>query len=273
KQTENPVPQPLRHLLQYSGLKPYQIKKVEERLALLTKHKTAKPDAWIRAMRANFYDAFVETQQEKHITQHKETLKEILSEAETSASRFESIGDFLHFIEMYRESQQTAKHNTSSDRITLSTIHRAKGLEWPCVFIIGANDNNLPHTAAQKAGDLKDTRFVAKKQDIDAGIEEERRLLYVAITRAKERLFICSPKFYQGQNVEVSRFLNEAYGLSDTKPQPNTLNTVVVKAYLCQSKSCNVFMRIKAGEKPAPLRECPKCNGDMLLGKKRVPLT
>jgi len=68
--------------------------------------------------------------------------------------------------------------NTDSTRITLSTIHSAKGLEWRVVFIIWALDGRFPSV---------------KSMNTPESLDEELRLLYVAATRAKERLFITSP--------------------------------------------------------------------------------
>ncbi|MAG92130.1 MAG: ATP-dependent DNA helicase [Planctomycetaceae bacterium] len=67
------------------------------------------------------------------------------------------------------------------DYLILSTIHSSKGLEWDSVFVIHAADGNIPSDMATKN---------------EAEIEEERRLLYVAMTRAKNRLFVCHPQRY-----------------------------------------------------------------------------
>ena len=84
-----------------------------------------------------------------------------------------------------------------ADRITLMTLHASKGLEFRCVFIIGLEDGIIPLYRAKEL----------------AEIEEERRLLYVGITRAKERLFLCRAKKRKWQNayknLEVSPFLKK----------------------------------------------------------------
>ncbi|MDR2756589.1 MAG: ATP-dependent helicase [Planctomycetaceae bacterium] len=67
-----------------------------------------------------------------------------------------------------------------NDYLTLSTIHSAKGLEWNSVFVIHASDGFIP---SDKATDTE-------------GIEEELRLFYVALTRAQQNLYICSPKYF-----------------------------------------------------------------------------
>ena len=89
------------------------------------------------------------------------------------------------------------------DFLVLSTIHSAKGLEWDSVFVIHVADGNIPSDMA--TGDAEE-------------IEEERRLLYVAMTRAKNRLFVCYPQryYFRGRRrsdahgfSQLSRFLTD----------------------------------------------------------------
>jgi DNA helicase-2/ATP-dependent DNA helicase PcrA len=86
------------------------------------------------------------------------------------------------------------------DYLVLSTIHSAKGLEWDCVYVIHASDGNIPSDMATGSPE---------------GIEEERRLFYVALTRSKRWLYVCYPLRYYysggfGQSygyAQLSRFL------------------------------------------------------------------
>jgi DNA helicase-2/ATP-dependent DNA helicase PcrA len=85
-------------------------------------------------------------------------------------------------------------------KVNMMTIHASKGLEFPVVFIAGAEEGLMPHArAVEEAG--------------DAGVEEERRLFYVAVTRARDRLFISSCQKRRKLNATVdctpSRFLDE----------------------------------------------------------------
>jgi len=84
------------------------------------------------------------------------------------------------------------------ETVSLSTIHAAKGLEWDAVVILGASDNSLPHYRAVNEGGSE-------------GLNEERRLAYVAITRAREMLLITyptAPAPGQEKEQEISRFLS-----------------------------------------------------------------
>lgn len=84
-----------------------------------------------------------------------------------------------------------SQHEPTKDAITLSTIHAAKGLEWETVFIVGLNDGVIPISFAKT----------------EAEIQEERRLLYVAITRAKKELWLSYVTSDQGREKVPSRFL------------------------------------------------------------------
>jgi DNA helicase-2/ATP-dependent DNA helicase PcrA len=99
----------------------------------------------------------------------------------------ESLSQFLANVALSSEIQPEGESEASQAQVTISTIHAAKGLEWPVVFIPAAYDGSIPHSRAD---------------DID----EERRLLYVAMTRAKALLYICYPlKNSQGGMIQVIR--------------------------------------------------------------------
>ena len=82
------------------------------------------------------------------------------------------------------------------DSVTLTTMHSAKGLEYDTVFIIDANEEITPHKKAITAEE----------------IEEERRMFYVAMTRAKNNLKIMYAKERYNKELEVSRFVREIMG-------------------------------------------------------------
>jgi DNA helicase-2/ATP-dependent DNA helicase PcrA len=92
-------------------------------------------------------------------------------------------------------------HDESAESVSLMTLHAAKGLEFPAVFIAGLEEELLPHA-----------RSISEGAD-DEGLEEERRLLYVGMTRAQERLFLsfAAYRMHFGQTSSrlPSRFLDE----------------------------------------------------------------
>lgn len=102
------------------------------------------------------------------------------------------IGNFLDWVNLQGIEQQS-QINEEKNEVTMCTIHAAKGLEWTCVVVVGVAEGIFPHKRATTA--------------------EERRLFYVAITRAKDRLIVTNPKSRQtfGKITEhkPSRFLGE----------------------------------------------------------------
>jgi ATP-dependent DNA helicase UvrD/PcrA len=112
-----------------------------------------------------------------------------------AAERFTSVPELLKYIDDTIRAAEEAKRDKTADRVTLCSLHRSKGLEWPAVWIIGANENILPHKRAED-------------------IEEERRLFYVGITRAMNHLTVsCVRTAAIGARVvtlDESRFISEA---------------------------------------------------------------
>ncbi|PTA69353.1 UvrD-helicase domain-containing protein [Deinococcus arcticus] len=139
-----------------------------------------------------------------------ENLDELINAAQEWAQEHEgTIADFLDDAALLSsvDDMRTKAENKGApeDAVTLMTLHNAKGLEFPVVFIVGAEEGLLPSRGALvEAG----------------GIEEERRLFYVGITRAMERLFLTAAQnrmqFGKTNAAEDSRFLEEIEGHFDT---------------------------------------------------------
>lgn len=122
-------------------------------------------------------------------------LMEVMKEIEERAKAFKTIEDWFAHIEEYSEElkRQAMQQNTNSDAVTLMTMHSSKGLEFDTVFIIGANESITPHKKAETKEDM----------------EEERRMFYVAMTRAKKKLVISYTKEKNGKQLSQSRFVGE----------------------------------------------------------------
>lgn len=105
-----------------------------------------------------------------------------------------NLGDFLEEISLVADQ---ANHSEDGNVVTLMTLHSAKGLEFPVVFLVGMEEGLFPHNMSI----------------MEDNIEEERRLCYVGITRAKERLYLTNAKrrmLYGKDQVNVpSRFISE----------------------------------------------------------------
>ncbi len=124
-----------------------------------------------------------------------EDLCEIIDEIQEAAKPFETFDEWFEHIEKYGEAlkEQAKKNNENKEGVVLSTMHSAKGLEYQNVFIIDANETVTPH----------------HKATIPADLEEERRMFYVAMTRAKVNLHIYYTKERFNKEMEVSRFVKE----------------------------------------------------------------
>jgi DNA helicase-2/ATP-dependent DNA helicase PcrA len=113
------------------------------------------------------------------------------------ASKFDNFDDFLASVTLEISDAEGKESNEPMSRVRLMTVHQAKGLEFPVVFVIGAADGLFP---TQKSID-------------DGDIDEERRLFYVASTRAMDFLIISYPRVSAvGGNFEMrkaSRFLED----------------------------------------------------------------
>ncbi|EFM10416.1 UvrD/REP helicase [Paenibacillus curdlanolyticus YK9] len=215
---------PLIHLTNFPRLQQFQKDQVLERLRLIKAIASIRPATAIRRIRDAFFDKFAETN--RGGTPHKELMKELLDELETSAGRFDTVEAFLAFADEMAKRQADARDKQKQERYTASaapetepgsvqmmTIHKSKGLEFPVVFVVGATENIMPHRSATQPQQPKQATTPEKAaREKEEAIEEERRLLYVAVTRARERLYVSSPAFYHGQKTDISRFLAEAGG-------------------------------------------------------------
>ena len=141
------------------------------------------------------YLALFQKESEENIAR-LENLKELRS----VATEFPNITEFLENVTLVETSQDSSKHVAGSlqekDSVTLMTLHAAKGLEYPVVFIVGVEEGLFPHSRS-----LMDS----------AQMEEERRLAYVGITRAMNQLYItyANSRLYFGERISnpPSRFI------------------------------------------------------------------
>ena len=127
----------------------------------------------------------------------KADLAEVLAEIEEASRPLKTVEEWFVHVQEYTEALKAKERNRSDrqDGVRLMTIHGAKGLEFDTVFVIGANEGSIPY----------------KKAKTEEETEEERRLFYVAMTRAKQILKICYVKTKHGKAVQPSRFVDELF--------------------------------------------------------------
>lgn len=127
-------------------------------------------------------------------TPQAEEREENLSSLVSDAATFASIGDFLDEVSLMSSADETAE-----DSVTLMTLHAAKGLEFPVVFMVGMEEGIFPHARIYEAGPSE--------------LEEERRLCYVGMTRARQELHLTYAasrlQFGQRGYNPKSRFLDD----------------------------------------------------------------
>jgi DNA helicase-2/ATP-dependent DNA helicase PcrA len=124
-----------------------------------------------------------------------ENLKELISVL-TDKEKYPSLADFLEHVSLVMDNDEALSEN----KVMLITLHSAKGLEFDVVFLPGWEEGLFPHQRSLDEGG-------------ENALEEERRLAYVAITRAKQRLYISTAMnrrvYGQWQSNQPSRFINE----------------------------------------------------------------
>jgi DNA helicase-2/ATP-dependent DNA helicase PcrA len=105
----------------------------------------------------------------------------------------------------------TADLDPAEDAVAVLTIHKAKGLEFPVVYVAGLVEGRLPSTGRRSALRLPDALFGLATDDTESHVREERRLCYVAMTRARDELVLTSAADYGGRRTRrASRFVSEA---------------------------------------------------------------
>ncbi len=144
------------------------------------------------------YEEYIRASKDKfeNAEERIENIQELFTVAKPHDSAGqEAYGQFLEKIALLQEFDKTREQGK---RITLMTMHASKGLEFPVVFVVGVEEGIFPHSRTLFSPDE---------------LEEERRLCYVALTRAKERVFITFAKYRRifgaAQANIPSRFLNE----------------------------------------------------------------
>lgn len=164
--------------------------------------KNMAPYAAIQYIRKKIgYDDFLKEYAEKHQISWKQ-LMDVMAELEERSKNFKSYDEWEIHIAKYTqelEEQQAKAMKIKGERenkVQLMTIHSAKGLEFEDVFVIHANEGEIPHQKAEKKDE----------------IEEERRLFYVALTRAKNNLCISYITQKNGNSIKPSRFVEELLG-------------------------------------------------------------
>lgn len=176
----------------------WMLERLEEFETQLFTLKNLSPYSALHYIRKGIgYDEFL-TQYAKERNVDVQDWFEVLDEIQETAKEKESLAEWLSFVDNYGEmlnemQREQQKMQREKDGINLLTMHGSKGLEFQVVFIPTVNEGVSPYSKSIQAGE----------------VEEERRMLYVAMTRAKRHLHISFVKERFNKKMEPSRFLYE----------------------------------------------------------------
>jgi superfamily I DNA/RNA helicase len=186
-----------------------------------------QPAEAIKFVRQRAYDAHLRHYDSRHQEHQEEDVETPQHSEETKLEgRYDELEEFLHIAQQHHtirhllqamarlkeQAEETRKNKR--DCVSLMTVHKAKGLESPVVFVMGLTEGIFPHRRSYTLGE-DDVILLS-------GMAEERRLAYVAFTRAQHMLFLSSILRYRGGDAMASRFIEEA-GLKPTD-ETGTLN-------------------------------------------------
>ena len=172
-----------------------RIEQLQSDLAMLV---SLKPYAAINFIRKGIgYDEYIREYAEYRGIR-AEDMFDILDELQEDARACETTEAWFDYIKQYGDAlqeQENKKYETKEDAVQILTMHGAKGLEYEIVFLPDVNEGVAPHNKAV----------------LDADVEEERRLFYVAMTRAKTKLIMSYVKTRLHHETDPSRFLDEIF--------------------------------------------------------------
>ncbi|MGL4913553.1 MAG: ATP-dependent helicase [Romboutsia sp.] len=239
-------------LINKCDLHPKQVKTINDLEIDLSYLKTLNPKNAISYIRTSLdYDRYIlDYCSNRKIKTNG--LIEILNELESSATNFKTIKEYLEHIERVKSELVDNKNNKNTDGVIFTTMHSAKGLEFKNVYIIGANEGTIPH---EKSYDLENDDKKLEQ------IEEERRLMYVAITRAEENLYISSPSSKYGKKVSKSRFIDDIKAPTKKEIEEITIGDRIYhkkfkEGMITQKNGSSIKIKFSDGERTLDYKVC-----------------
>ena len=164
-------------------------------------------------------------------------LEEVLNQIQESAKEYHSFEEWFTYIESYGEElrKQMEAGRQQKSGVTLTTMHSSKGLEYEVVFVMDINEGVTPHKKAVKEADL----------------EEERRLFYVAVTRAKTYLFLYSVKELYQKDAQISRYIGELrYDKKEFQKGKRVIHKNIGKGTVLELKEDKIKIKFDNSKKP-----------------------
>lgn len=199
-------------LISFPEFKYYQVKNIQKLKKEFNKLSEKKPYAAISLIERDLeYGKHLKEYCKKSSFSYEVT-KTIMSNLKTIASETSSIIEFLARLDELQLLIKDSKNNKDNNAVTFSTIHSSKGLEFKNVFIIDMIDGEFPTMNSIESFELNNPKY----------LEEERRLFYVGMTRAKEYLDVITINQKNGERVFYSRFVNELESIMDCSDRVST---------------------------------------------------
>lgn len=165
-------------------------------------------------------------------------LEEVLNQIQESAREYHSFEEWFAYIDSYGEElkkQMEAGRQQQKSGVTLTTMHSSKGLEYEVVFVMDINEGVTPHKKAVK----------------DADLEEERRLFYVAVTRAKTYLFLYSVKELYQKDAQISRYIGELrYDKKEFQKGKRVVHKNIGKGTVLELKEDKIKIKFDNSKRP-----------------------
>lgn len=156
----------------------------------------------------------------------EDDLFDVIEEIQESAREYRNYDAWFCHVEEYAEEIAKIRMQKQEEKtgVALATFHSAKGLEFEQVYIVDVNEGIMPY----------------KKAVLEQEIEEERRMFYVGMTRAKKNLHLYSTRQVNHKDAEISRFIKEAYISSNSASSNNSSKRSATASY---SSSSSMFSR------------------------------
>ncbi|MCD8502346.1 MAG: ATP-dependent helicase [Bacillaceae bacterium] len=189
----------LKAMTKLTNIQPFQLKKIKKMMPHFAKIKTLPTTValeWVEKEMGLIEYVKKNGNEGNAIEKGSDDLRDL----KVAANAHPNIVGFLEHVDhMVAKTNELKSQRENNESIKLMTVHRAKGLEFSTVYVLSAVEGSFPHDYALESFREGDT----------APLEEERRLMYVAITRAMNELYLSIPQKRRGKKANISRFMRE----------------------------------------------------------------